>query len=140
MKLASKTDRVVAGILDLLFLLVMTIPYGMITGETSFEGGLRTDITGWSFLVFFLLIIVLFTVMEKKLGKTPGKFAVHIQVVSVDGQPIAWKQAILRNTLRLVDGIGAYLVGFIIMFTNKENQRLGDIVAKTHVVTQAQER
>jgi len=43
-------------------------------------------------------------------------------------------EAIARNFLRVVDSLGAYLVGCIAIAIDKRNRRLGDLVAGTVVV------
>ena len=40
----------------------------------------------------------------------------------------------VRNIVRLVDFIGIYLVGLIIILFDKKNQRLGDLCAKAYVI------
>ena len=72
--------------------------------------------------------------MEFKYGKTPGKFLCSSKVVTEAGAPITLGQSAIRNSLRLIDGIFLYLVGLIIIAVDKNNQRLGDLVAKTMVI------
>ena len=84
-------------------------------------------------------------------GQTPGKRAMGIRVLSIDGQPINGMQAILRNILRYVDlmpllsaeslGVPAaayvipsFFVGLVVAATNNRFQRLGDMVCETMVV------
>lgn len=43
------------------------------------------------------------------------------------------KQSVIRNLVRLVDGIFFNLVGVIIIYRSPLNQRLGDKIAKTVV-------
>lgn len=79
-------------------------------------------------------------------GQTPGKRAMRIRVVSVDGQPINGIQAVLRNFLHVVDGLppfGAslialplYGVGLLSAMMNDRFQRLGDMAAGTMVVVE----
>ena len=47
-----------------------------------------------------------------KYGQTPGKMAVGIKVVKVDGSPVAWKEALLRHSIN----IGFSVVYLIVMF------------------------
>jgi len=78
-------------------------------------------------------------------GQTPGKWAMGIRVVSVEGQPITGLQAVLRNVLRVLDGqpgmtflLGpfTYQVGLLAAFSNDRFQRLGDLVSGTMVVVE----
>jgi uncharacterized RDD family membrane protein YckC len=76
--------------------------------------------------------------MEATLGATLGKLIVKLRVVEeVGGSPIGWRAAVVRNVLRIVDGILLYLVGFILVCTSKKRQRLGDKVAGTVVIRTA---
>jgi uncharacterized RDD family membrane protein YckC len=42
--------------------------------------------------------------------------------------------AIIRSLLRIIDGLFAYLVGFVIVVNSQRRRRLGDMAAKTLVV------
>jgi len=68
-------------------------------------------------------------------GQTPGKRYAKLRVMKDDGRPIGVYEAIVRNLMRIVDGLpGIYGVGIICVLVNKENKRLGDFVAGTVVV------
>ena len=83
-------------------------------------------------------------------GQTPGKRLMSIRVVSIDGQPIAGWQAVLRNFLRFVDGLPfffgqaslfpLYQLGLISSAMNERFQRLGDISSGTMVVVEEGQR
>lgn len=81
-----------------------------------------------------LIALVYFIVMEATRGATIGKMALGLRVVRVDGGSISWTESIVRNLLRIVDGLFAYLVGAIFIWTSPLKQRLGDKVARTVVV------
>jgi uncharacterized RDD family membrane protein YckC len=67
-------------------------------------------------------------------GQTPGKRHAKIRVISDSGRPITVFEAIARNLLRVVDSLGAYLIGCMAIVIDKRNRRLGDMVAGTVVV------
>ena len=81
-----------------------------------------------------LLAIIYFIVMEATMGATVGKLALGLRVVRLDGAPISWGESIVRNLLRIVDGLFVYLVGAIIIWNTARHQRLGDIVSHTLVI------
>lgn len=81
-----------------------------------------------------LLSILYFIVMEATQGATLGKMALGLRVVKTDGSPISWSESIIRNILRIVDGLFAYLVGAILIWSSPLRQRLGDRAAHTVVV------
>ncbi len=63
-----------------------------------------------------------------------GKMAVKIKVIREDGSKIDYADAIMRNVLRIIDGLLAYFIGAILIWSSDEKQRLGDRVAHTVVV------
>jgi len=71
---------------------------------------------------------------EAIFGATIGKALVGIRVRRKDGGSCGFTPALIRNLLRIVDGIGIYLVGFIAALVSKSRQRLGDMAAGTLVV------
>ncbi len=85
-------------------------------------------------LISLLIIFGYFVLMEGAYGQTVGKMAVKIKVVREDGSKISYADAVVRNVLRIIDGILAYLIGAILIWTSDEKQRLGDRAAHTVVV------
>ena len=81
-----------------------------------------------------VLAIAYFIVMEATRGATLGKMALGLRVVKLNGSPISWSESVIRNLLRIIDGLFAYLVGAIFIWNSPLRQRLGDRVAKTVVV------
>jgi uncharacterized RDD family membrane protein YckC len=68
-------------------------------------------------------------------GQTPGKRLFKIRVIKDSGRQITLFEALARNLLRVIDMLPSfYLVGAIAMLCNKEQKRLGDLVAGTIVV------
>jgi uncharacterized RDD family membrane protein YckC len=89
----------------------------------------------WLVLCFFAqwLYPVFFEVLGG--GRTPGKRWLHLRVLMGDGRPIGWGPSLIRNLLRVVDGLpGAYTVGLVSMLLTRDFQRIGDLVAGTLVV------
>jgi uncharacterized RDD family membrane protein YckC len=82
-------------------------------------------------LIFFY--DVLFEVLGR--GRTPGKRASGLRVVAAGGRPITLVRSAVRNLLRIIDILpGFYGVGMTVIFITPRNQRIGDLVAGTHVV------
>ena len=69
-------------------------------------------------------------------GQTPGKRLMKIRVIKDSGRSITLFEAMARNLLRIIDMMppSTYLVGVISMVCNKQQKRLGDLVAGTIVV------
>ncbi|HWR14921.1 MAG TPA: RDD family protein [Terriglobales bacterium] len=70
---------------------------------------------------------------EASAGATLGKIIVGIRIARTAAHSCVAASAI-RNALRLVDGIGFYLVGAVFAGCSRLRQRLGDILAGTIVV------
>lgn len=86
------------------------------------------------FIIFYRLI---FEIIWK--GQTPGKKFLKIRVINDDGTYLKVIPAILRNIFRIVDMLPIYNVtGLITMLINKNNKRIGDIVAGTIVIKEHQ--
>jgi len=68
-------------------------------------------------------------------GRTVGKRTLGLRVLMCDGRPVSWGPSLLRNLLRVVDGLPfGYTVGLIAVLSTRHFQRLGDLVADTVVV------
>jgi uncharacterized RDD family membrane protein YckC len=68
-------------------------------------------------------------------GRTPGKAALGLRVVTREGAPVRFRHAAIRALLGLVDFLvlGGFLAVVFILLT-RDNQRLGDLVAGTLVL------
>jgi uncharacterized RDD family membrane protein YckC len=68
-------------------------------------------------------------------GRTLGKAALGLRVVTREGAPVRFRHAAIRGLLGLVDFLllGGFLAVVFILFT-RDNQRLGDMVAGTLVL------
>jgi len=72
-------------------------------------------------------------------GGTPGKRAFRLRVVRVNGAPVTFTDAMLRNLLRAADILPAcYVVGLVVCSLDGRFRRLGDLVAGTMVVREEQ--
>ncbi len=73
-------------------------------------------------------------------GQTPGKRQAKIRVISASGRPITVFESIARNFMRAIDSQLLYVVGAVSIAVDKNNRRLGDMVAGTVVVHEIQEQ
>ncbi len=68
-------------------------------------------------------------------GQTLGKRAIGLRVVTLDGRPLTFSQAVTRNLCRVIDLLpGTYLVGGVVALLDPLGRRLGDLAARTLVV------
>lgn len=124
--------RFVATVIDtvVLFLIayVIAIPAGATT-DTGFS------LQGGPAFLWFLVGLAYFVVLEAQYGQTLGKRLVGIRVATEDGGPIDYRASLVRNLLRIVDGLFFYLVGAVLIFVSDREQRLGDRIGDTVVVS-----
>ncbi len=121
--MAYSIDLVLLTLVDVIIAVV-----GLLTGSTP------EVFFVWAVPLMVLLFFGYFIVLEANLGATLGKLAFGLRVVKTDGTALTWSSALIRNLLRLVDGLFYYLVGALLMWRSPLKQRLGDRVAKTVVI------
>ena len=75
----------------------------------------------------------------KKQGRTPGKRILRLRVIDARGLPVSLYQSLVRNIVRVLDFAPAfYGVGAISTLVTSTRRRLGDVVADTLVIRDAQ--
>lgn len=131
-------DRFIAFVLDLAVLFGMfAIVDAWVFMRWSIFNGNEMQLTAASLVVALTLnTIVLFLygwLLEAAFGATLGKALVGIRIVRTSGCGRLSACAV-RNVLRIVDGVGLYLVGTAVAACSDVRQRIGDICANTAVV------
>lgn len=137
------------------FFLDWMVRWGILLGlaiALSFLGWVIRGLAPGALLVAFFVLEWFYGGLLETLmnGQTPGKWALGIRVLSVDGQPINALQAVLRNVLRFADmmpllslqvlgGPPMYVLptfglALATMALSQRFQRLGDLVCGTIVV------
>jgi uncharacterized RDD family membrane protein YckC len=129
--------RILATIVDGLIFgglyTVMVILFGSISsvGSANWNGSMPALPT----LLYGVIIVLYYILLEGYLGQTVGKMLLGIKVVREDnGEVPGLGGATIRTLLRIVDGIFNYLVAFITVLISGKNQRFGDMAAHTLVV------
>ena len=129
--------RGLAWIFDIAFLSVFFFPTtywysGMwIMNPSKHLWGIFDPICG----VFLFIIFAYLIVMEAYAGWTVGKWILGMKVVDRNGNHIGLRKSIIRNLLRMVDGLPAFnILGVILITSSGKGQRFGDRLAKTYVV------
>jgi uncharacterized RDD family membrane protein YckC len=124
--------RAVAAIIDTALLFIVGYLIALVTGDTSAEG---FHLSGVPFFIWLVIALAYYIVMEAQSGATLGKRLIGLKVVKLEGgASLDWQASIVRNVLRLIDGLFFYLIGAIVVWTSAKKQRLGDKVAGTVVV------
>ncbi|HVH43586.1 MAG TPA: RDD family protein [Labilithrix sp.] len=142
-RVAGPARRALAHALDLLVCYGAVAVLGLVVVFAALGGKLTTGEVGSTvkgalglvLLALFAAQWVYFVVCEALYGRSPGKMAFGLRVVTTSGRPIGWQAAALRNLLRAADLLPTlYVAGFVSMALSSRFQRLGDIVAGTMVV------
>jgi uncharacterized RDD family membrane protein YckC len=128
----SKLDnrRVLAALIDLAIVgaggVAILVAAGVLGGDGGSLGApLAGVVVGWALYYYFAC--------ESGGGQTVGKKVTHLRVVQVDGSPAGMREIAIRTVLRVVDTV---LVGLIAMMaTGERRARLGDLAAKTMIVS-----
>lgn len=134
-RIAGPFQRVWAYLIDLCLRLMLVFAFGMLA--LLFEWLVSAGIgNGMMFIGLFIVVFFYGGLFETIWsGQTPGKWAMGMRVVTIDGQPISGAQAILRNLMRGADILPlGYQVGLISAAMTPRFQRLGDLVSQTMVV------
>jgi uncharacterized RDD family membrane protein YckC len=126
---------VVDGLVFAVLYTVMTALFGNFTvdpAHIAVYGSMPTILPN---VIYGLLVVSYYILMEGYLGQTLGKILLGIRVVREDGGEVpGLKAAAIRTLLRLVDGLFSYAVAFVTVLVSGKNQRLGDMAAHTLVV------
>ncbi|MCD4785983.1 MAG: RDD family protein [Candidatus Eremiobacteraeota bacterium] len=143
-ELAGIGSRFVAIVIDLLiqFGICSVLFLAMVISSPDFfDEGIHSIFSSIFASIMFILIMVIFLggyfILFEIVwsGQTPGKRIAQIQVIKDNGEPVGFIGVLLRNILRIVDFLPAYyILGVVLIIVNKQNKRIGDIVAKTIVV------
>src|SRR5579875_3597992 len=126
--------RFVAILIDTVILSIIDGILGGIAVASINAAQGMTILASLLYLIMFVIDVLYFFWLEATQGATLGKKIMGLKVVRLDGSPIGWNESIIRNLLRIVDGLFYYLVGAIIIWNSPLKQRLGDKVARTVVV------
>src|SRR5690606_14424385 len=89
-------------------------------------------------ILFTVLVLVGYPVIFESLtrGKSLGKLALGLRVVSDDGGPERFRQALLRGLASVVEiWITSGAVAFIASLVSERGKRLGDVFAGTLVIS-----
>jgi uncharacterized RDD family membrane protein YckC len=134
---AGVASRTIAFLIDVLALsvivlvLVLVIVQGVGSGDGSLAMSLLALVTSLG------VVVAWFCGFETFMrGRTPGKAAMGLRVVSADGTTERFQQAFLRAAVGLVDFF-AVPIGFVAVVTallSPRDQRFGDMAAGTFVV------
>lgn len=140
-RFARLGDRFIAFVLDTAFLfgLFAIVDAWAFMRWGSVEGT-ELQLTTASLLIAITLNATLLFLygwlLEATWGATLGKAMVGIRVVGTR-QGRSFSACAVRNVLRIVDGLGFYLVGTVVAACSGARQRVGDVYARTAVIEES---
>ncbi|MGO8687843.1 MAG: RDD family protein [Candidatus Dormibacteria bacterium] len=142
-RVAGLATRIAAALLDGLILacilVVATLLIFAIADAAAGGGGGNASLVVFSLASYLLaaawvLIVVLYFTVGQAVsaGRTPGKAAMGLRVIRVDGAAASLGEYFLRSIALVVDVVVG--VGPVLMFFHPQSRRLGDLLAGTVVV------
>jgi uncharacterized RDD family membrane protein YckC len=136
---ANVGSRILAFLIDMA--IVVAGLFVGITGVALLVNAAEFALPEWLVLALFFVLVpgwwlgyfIAFETLWR--GRTPGKAALGLRVVTREGAPVRLRHATIRTLLGTVDFLlssGFFAVVFILF--SRDNQRLGDMVAGTLVL------
>lgn len=144
--IADTGQRIVAYLIDflsqVLFVVILYFVLGYIFRSLSladmFDEAEQLKYLFWAFLylVYFFIQWGYFIFFEALFdGQSPGKMAVKIRVIKVNGDFMDFSTIVVRNLLRAIDSFPfLHFLGGAISLVDIRSRRLGDFAAGTVVV------
>ena len=130
--LAETKQRVLAGILDLVFLgIAFSLQSMLLAYASPAIFGTRT----FGFLFYFEYLMYFLLMNTYAGGQTFGKKLIGIKVVSIDGKKLHLGDHLIRMVLRIGEVDACFgIVAILLSAITERNQRVGDFAANTVVV------
>ena len=137
---AGVASRVFSGLVDaaiqvvLYFVLVLVV----LLAFAASDGGADSDVSAAVAGLMLFIVVFLYPLVSEMVGRgrTIGKMAMGLRVVTIEGAPIRFRHAALRAMGGLVDKWvpPGGLVGTFFVLGTPHRQRIGDLLAGTLVI------
>lgn len=127
-------ERILAYLIDVLIMTAYIILVSVLMGGLNVSMGEE-----WLFMSVIVLPLLLYFLLWESLwnGRSPGKAALELRVVKLDGSKPAFSNYIVRWLLRIIDiTITSGSVAVVTILINGRGQRLGDLAAGTTVISE----
>ena len=136
-RVAGLATRLVAASIDLVVALILLLLVSLLVVLVGSGAGGAGAALGVYLIVAsleFFVLVGYFTIFEATSGgRTPGKRAMGIRVISIEGGTPSVGECLLRNLAFVVDV--PLFIGPLLMFFHPEGRRLGDLLAGTVVAS-----
>src|SRR4051794_22994870 len=129
-------SRMLARLLDIMIQGAGLFALAILVGFVGNAGVGTTPLVIFLLVAYFAIIFVYPAAFETLWrGRTPGKAALGLRVVTKEGAPVRFRHATIRSALWLVEGLAfSASIAVISILVTRDNVRLGDIAAGTIVV------
>ncbi len=134
---ASFIDDIIVGIPTvILFLIYFLLNPSLFSNilKILLEESPYENIKSWFQLIYFFFYILYGTFMLGKYGSTIGKKHQKLKVVTLDGKPIGYGRAFIRESFGKIISSLIFSLGFFWILIDKKRQGWHDKIAKTLVV------
>lgn len=135
-QVAGVAERILAFLIDGLVMLTYVIAISLVFSNLTLDSDQMLIVSmtiGLPLFLYHLLWEMLWN------GRSPGKAAMGLRVVKLDGSKPAFSNYFLRWLLRIVDiTITSGALAIVSILINGKGQRIGDIAATTTVITEKQ--
>jgi uncharacterized RDD family membrane protein YckC len=126
-KPAPLRPRLAAAIVDSLIMVLIFASLGIVCQGIC-------SVPYLSSTVMLLCFFVYYFVLEWIFGATIGKRLLRLIVMGKDGKRCSLGGSLKRNLLRFIDFVPAfYILGAVVILVTSDQQRLGDLLARTIV-------
>jgi uncharacterized RDD family membrane protein YckC len=133
---AAFPSRIGALLIDLVIQIVALAVVLIIAGSAGLSGAAAAGLVVTAYVAIVVGYATAFETLTR--GRTPGKMAVGLRVISDDGSPVRFRQALVRALTGLIEiwsWIGAP-IGLITSIISARGKRLGDVFAGTYVISE----
>ena len=124
--------RIFAGLFDYLIIFSFLFIFIQLFGETTAEG--EKQVNGLPMLIPIIFWGIMTIGVEQLFGRTLGNYAVDLKPISIENTKLTFGQSFKRHMLDPIDMSFFGLIGILLIKNTENNQRLGDIWAKTVVI------
>ena len=130
LEIASAGQRLGAWLVDRVITLVFGLALGFILGVAGTADDALDVVAGIVAIGYWIVVLVLVATR----GQSPGKMAIGIKIVKMDGTPIGFGTTLFREVLgKFVSALIIWL-GFIWILFDGQRQGWHDKIASTYVV------
>ena len=128
-------NRFVAGLVDYIIIFGFTFFIIYTIGEPNDEGGY--SLNGVTALIPMLFWFLMTVFLEIRIGRTVGNLLVGLRAIPLDGtnRKLTFLESFKRHLLDPIDFCFFGIVAIITIKNTANNQRVGDLWAKTIVVS-----